>query len=87
MMNDQLVLRCSEAMARRLLARPGLDDAGRIGLAYRRRYARPPTGGKSLAPRIIWGGSQSSLAARVSAPSLVPLQSWQALCQAIIAVQ
>ena len=51
MMNDGLVLRCSEAMARRLLARPGLDDAGRIHRRVPTAYGRPADDGRDR-PRL-----------------------------------
>src|SRR5439155_15178822 len=42
MMNSKLVLEQSRHMAQDLLNQPGLDDAGRAGLAYLRAYGRLP---------------------------------------------
>ena len=83
----RLVLRCSEAMARRLLDRPGLDDAGRIRHAYLTAYGRPPDRpARSPAPRLSSGGSSAVLeAARGRAAETVAAGAWQGLCQAILA--
>jgi hypothetical protein len=85
MMNDKLVLRCSQAMARRLLDHPGLDDSGRIKQAYMVAFGRPPTDKEIARAKDYLRRFGSILESQGVAPETRPLQSWQALCQAIIA--
>jgi hypothetical protein len=85
MMNDRLVLRCSEAMARRLLGRAGLDDAGRIRRAYLAAYGRPPVEKEVARARESLRRFESALEAGGVAAQERPLRAWQGLCQAIIA--
>src|SRR5262249_38984931 len=42
-LNSDLVMDASVRLAHSLLDRVDLDDAGRVGLLYRRAYGRPPT--------------------------------------------
>ena len=59
MMNDPVVLKGSAAMARRLLDRPGLDDAARITQAYLAAYGRPPTDREiARALDYLWSASR-----------------------------
>jgi hypothetical protein len=44
MMNGSVMLTHSKKFAEHLLARTGIDDAGRIRSAYERALSRPPTG-------------------------------------------
>lgn len=46
MMNSNLVMDAADALAKEILARPGLDDAGRIQALYVRLYGRPATVGE-----------------------------------------
>jgi Protein of unknown function (DUF1553)/Protein of unknown function (DUF1549)/Planctomycete cytochrome C len=85
MMNDRLVLRCSEAMARRLLERPGLDDAGRIRHAYLAAYGRPPVEKEIARASESLRRFGSVLEAQGVAPRDRRVRAWQGLCQAIIA--
>ena len=85
MMNDPVVLNCSEAMARRLLDRPGLNDAGRVRHAYLTAYGRPPTEKEIARARDYLQRFASTLESQGVGPEARPLQAWQALCQAIIA--
>ncbi len=85
MMNDRLVLRCSEAMARRLLERPGLDDARRIRHAYLAAYGRPPIEKEIARALESLRRFGSVLEAQGVAPRDRRLGAWQGLCQAIIA--
>jgi hypothetical protein len=85
MMNDRLVLRCSEAMARRLLERPGLDDAGRIQHAYLAAYGRPPVEKEIARASESLRRFGSVLEAQGVAQPDCRLRAWQGLCQAMIA--
>jgi hypothetical protein len=56
LMNHPFVLEESRHAARRLLAEPGLDDAGRVSRAYRLALGRPPTEAeRRLAGRFLAG--------------------------------
>jgi hypothetical protein len=85
MMNDGLVLRASEAMARRLLERPELDDTGRVQLAYRRAYGRAPSGAETDRAIVYLRRFEAELDAQKVSPEARPLQAWQAFCQAVLA--
>ncbi len=85
MMNDQVVLKGSAAMAERLLTRPGLDDAGRVRHAYLTAYGRPPTDKEVARACDYLRRFALVLESQGVAPDARPLRAWQALCQAIIA--
>jgi hypothetical protein len=85
MMNDRLVLRCAEAMARRLLDRPGPDDAGRVRRAYLLAYGRPPTDKEVARASDFLQRFEAALDDQTSATDARRLRAWQALCQAIVA--
>ena len=85
MMNDDLVLRCSEAMGRRLLARTDLDAAGRIRQAYLTAYGRPALDKEVERAEGYLKRFEAELEARGVAPEARPLRIWQAFCQAIFA--
>jgi Protein of unknown function (DUF1553)/Protein of unknown function (DUF1549)/Planctomycete cytochrome C len=85
MMNDRLVLRCSEAMGRRLLARPDLDDRGRVHLAYSTAYGRPPLETEIDRASKYLRRFEGELEAQGSEAEARRRMSWQALCQAIFA--
>lgn len=85
MMNDRLVLRCAEAMARRLLDHPGLDDSGRIRLAYRSAYGRLPTVSEITRANDYLRRFAAVIDSQGVYTGSRPLRSWQALCQALLA--
>ncbi len=85
MMNDQVVLKGSAAMARRLLARPGLDDAGRVRHAYLTAYGRPPTEKEVARASDYLRRFTVILETQGVSSEARPIRAWQALCQAIIA--
>jgi hypothetical protein len=59
LMNHPFVLEESRHAARRLLAEPGLDDAGRVSRAYRLALGRPPTEAeRRLAGRFLAGAGR-----------------------------
>jgi hypothetical protein len=75
MLNDRLVLRGAEAMARRLLAPPGFCAADRIRLAYETALGRPATD-REVARALEY---------LLHFESKAGAEGWQSLCQAIIA--
>jgi hypothetical protein len=83
MMNDRLVLRCSDAMADRLLARTDLDAPRRIDLAFRRAYGRPASRKEIDRAENYVHRFEDELAAEGVAPEVRPRRAWQLLCQAI----
>jgi Protein of unknown function (DUF1549)/Protein of unknown function (DUF1553)/Planctomycete cytochrome C len=85
MMNDRVVLNGSAAMAGHLLARPGLDNAGRIRQAYLAAYGRPPIDKEIARASDYLQRFAVILESQGVAPEARPLRAWQALCQAIIA--
>jgi mono/diheme cytochrome c family protein len=85
MMNDKLVLRCAEAMARHLLDLRNLDDTGRILKAYLAAYGRPPTDREIARAKEYLGRFAVILESQGVGSESRSLQSWQALCQSIIA--
>jgi mono/diheme cytochrome c family protein len=85
MLNDEVVLESSAAMARHLLAQPGLDDAGRIRRAYESAYGRPPTDRESARAVDYLRRFAAVLESQGVGPEARPLKAWQGLCQAIFA--
>ena len=85
MMNDPLVLRASEAMGRRLLAEPNLDQPGRIRLAYLKAYGRAPSEKETSRASAYLRRFETELEANQVVPEVRPVRAWQALCQAIFA--
>ena len=83
MMNDRLVLRCSDAMAGRLLARTDLDTSRRIELAFQRAYGRPAIKREIDRAEDYLRRFDDELAAEGVAPEARPRRAWQLLCQAI----
>jgi Protein of unknown function (DUF1549)/Protein of unknown function (DUF1553)/Planctomycete cytochrome C len=85
MLNDNLVLRCSGAMAKRLLAQTDLDDPGRIRRAYQAAYGRPPLDREVERAENYLRRFNTELEARGVAAEARPARVWQAYCQAIFA--
>jgi hypothetical protein len=83
MMNDRLVLKCSDAMAGRLLARSDLNAAGRINLAFRRAYGRPATAREIGRSEGYLRRFERAMADEGVAPEARPRRAWQLLCQAV----
>jgi hypothetical protein len=83
MMNDRLVLRCSDILAGRLLARTDLDKAGRLDVAYRRAYGRPATRREiDRAEDYLRRFDDEMVAEGIDREARVR-HAWQLLCQAI----
>ncbi|MCS6849842.1 MAG: DUF1549 and DUF1553 domain-containing protein, partial [Gemmataceae bacterium] len=74
-LNNDFCVACARGAAERLLAEPGLDDAGRVRLAYRRLLGRPP--------QLDELADALELLREVSAPS--PAQKWAVLVQGLMA--
>ncbi len=85
MMNDNLVLRCSKALAKRLLARTDLDNAGRIRQAYLLAYGRPALEREVARAETYLRRFEADVEAKGVAADARPLHVWQAYCQAIFA--
>jgi hypothetical protein len=84
MMNDPLVLRASESLARRLLGRAGLETSGRVGLAYLSAFGRPATPAEVERASEYLRRFDAALAAHGVAPDERPLRAWSTLCQAVL---
>ncbi len=83
MMNDRLVLRCSGALARRLLARTDLDTSQRIRLAYQRAYGRPAIEKEIDRAEDYLRRFDDGLTAEGVGAEARPQRAWQLLCQAL----
>jgi hypothetical protein len=80
LMNSPFVREQAGHAARRLLAEPRLDDAGRVELAFRRALGRPPREGeRELALRLV-----RSAATPESDAAKERLAVWTGLCQSLI---
>jgi hypothetical protein len=80
LMNSPFIRAQAQHAARRLLAEPGLDDAGRIDLAFRRALGRPPRDGeRELAERLI-----RSKALAATDAEKERLATWSSFCQSLI---
>jgi hypothetical protein len=84
MMNDRVMLRGSDAMAGRLLARADLNAAGRIDLAFRRAYGRPATDREIGRCEDYLRRFERAMADEGVAPEARPRRAWQLLCQAVL---
>jgi hypothetical protein len=75
-LNSDLSARAADALAGRVVAAPGLDDAGRVRLLFELAYARPPTAAE--AARVLAGVAAFEADAGRRA-------AWAAVCQAVLA--
>ena len=78
-LNSDLVARAADGLAGRVLAAPGLDDAGRVRLLFELAYARPPTAAEVA--RVTAGVA----AFEADAPAAGRRAAWAAVCQAVLA--
>ena len=85
MMNSDLVYQQSLAMAKRLLARTDLDDAGRVRLAYLTAYARPATAEENTRALAGIGRLQQLDTLKKLSPEMKRQSAWQSWCRVIIA--
>ncbi|MBA4020196.1 MAG: hypothetical protein C0483_23800 [Pirellula sp.] len=79
-LNDEFVVDCCQAAAARLLEAPGLDDVGRVRLAYLRLLGRTPSADEIAAVRDFASSLQPDAAARDATT-----YRWTALVQALVA--
>jgi hypothetical protein len=82
MMNSDLVHDCAENLARGLLDRSDLDDAGRARLLYEKAYGRPASPEETARALSLLNRFSRSLP---EAKGNRPLQAWTSLCQVILA--
>ncbi len=81
LMNNPFVLKQSDEMARRVLERPGLDQAGRIDFAYRVALGRPPTKQEQSDVSKFLNDYMKTAA---TAPNANPQRvAWASLCQTL----
>lgn len=85
MLNDALVLRCSETFANALLARGDLDDDGKVRLAYLKAYARPPRDREIDRAKDYLRRFDGELRNQKVDGDSRPRKAWQAFCQAVFA--
>jgi mono/diheme cytochrome c family protein len=83
-MNSDLAGRAADALAGRLLARPGLDDAGRVRLLFELAYGRPPTDREVT--RVAAGVAAFEAEFTTEAdPAKRRRKAWATACQAVLA--
>ena len=86
MMNSALVLRQTQKMAERLLARAELDDRGRLERAYWLAFGRRPAEREVNRALAFLGRLKASMGNDAPADGeLQRLRAWQGLCHALVA--
>ena len=85
MMNGSIVMEHTEKMAASLLARDDLDDAGRLGSAYEKIFARLPDQNEIDRALTFLHRIDTTLNGREPDAEERRLRSWQTLCQALVA--
>jgi hypothetical protein len=84
MMNATLVLKATRSMAAKLLAEPGLDDAGRIREAYERALARPPAASDIDRALTFIAKVEKAAEPHESDATKRHLFAWQSFCKALL---
>jgi hypothetical protein len=84
LMNNPFVLQQAESMAKRVLAQEGLDQSGRIDLAYRLALGRSPSSAEKSKVASFLGDYRKSLesAGHKGYPHLA---AWSSFCQTLFA--
>jgi mono/diheme cytochrome c family protein len=85
MLNDQVVLESSRAMAKRLLDAPAGDQGSRVRRAYLLAYGRPPSENEVTRAILYLERFATVLESQGVETGQLPIQAWQALCQSIMA--
>ncbi|MFQ5734487.1 MAG: PSD1 and planctomycete cytochrome C domain-containing protein [Planctomycetaceae bacterium] len=85
MMNSPFVMQQSAAMAKRLFAEKGMDDAARVRFAYRLALSREPTKRESDRVLKFIAEYREMLGKNVKAGSDRELEGWTAFCQTLFA--
>jgi hypothetical protein len=86
MMNSTIVARQSKGLARMLLEAAGLDDAGRVRLAFEKAYGRPPTPKEVEQALAFVARYEGASGARPADPGGRRLRAWEGLSRVILAV-
>jgi cytochrome c553 len=84
MMNGPAALRHTKIMADGLLAKTGIDDAGRIRDAYERALGRPPAPQDIDRALTFIAGVERAIEARKPSPAERRAFAWQSFCKALI---
>jgi hypothetical protein len=85
LMNGKLVAENTRHLAEALLGDAGLDDAGRVRIAYERAYSRPPTAAESARSLEFVRRCEEALAAEKLDDTERRLRAWQSLCRVVLA--
>ena len=85
MMNSSLVLKQTRSWAEKLLAQEGMDDAGRITLAYRTAFGRSPSQAEIERSVKLMAKVDAQLAKGEMKAEERRLRTWQSLCRVLMA--
>jgi hypothetical protein len=84
MMNGSVVLGHTKTMARKLLARADLDDAGRVREAYERALGRPAAANEIDRALSFIAKVDQAMKDRVKDPAERHAFAWQSFCKSLI---
>jgi len=84
LMNSDLAADAASSLAAMLLARPELEDAGRIGSLYERVYSRPPSASESRRARMLLARVGDALGKAGVEPAAGRRRAWASLCQVLL---
>jgi hypothetical protein len=84
LLNSPLVIEQAKQMARRLLERQELDEAGRIRLAYERAYGRLPLPDETATALDFLTRYERALQRLHPEAGVRRLKAWQSFCQALV---
>jgi len=85
LLNNPLVLRCSEQMARRLLGQKELNSAARIELAYRLTLGRRPSEDEAYTVGLYLKEYRDALEAHPKSAQTAAVAAWASFCQTLFA--
>jgi hypothetical protein len=85
MMNSQLVLEQTRALAALLLSHKELDDVGRVQFAYQTCYGRPAADAEARRALEFVQRLEQGQASRLPNADAARLSAWQSLCKALVA--
>jgi mono/diheme cytochrome c family protein len=85
LMNGKLVAEQTKHLAKALLARHDLDDAGRVRLVYERAFARPATERETERALAFLQRAEATLRSEKVAEDEGRLRAWQSLCRVLLA--
>jgi hypothetical protein len=84
MMNAPLVLKATHAMAEKLLAKSGVDDAARVREVYERALARPPAASDIDRALTFIAQVEKAMEAGESDAGKRHTFAWQSFCKALL---